>query len=88
MKEAREAKQALMRKKREERELAKQKELDRQKQIEHTRELNDKACSHYRSLQCRRCVSHWKQFVLMVRRMTSEADCYHQSTVFRRHFVH
>ena len=88
VREASEAKEALMRKKREERELAKQKELDRQKQIERTRELNDKACSHYRSLQCRRCVSHWKQFVLMVRRMMSEADCYHQSNVFRRHFVH
>ena len=83
VREAREAKEVLMRKKREERELAKKKELDRQKQIERTRELNDKACSHHRVYSAG-CVSHWKQFVLMVRRMTSEADCYHQSTVFRR----
>ena len=85
--EAREVKEALLRKKREEREQAKQKELDRQKLIEHSREMNEKACSHYRTLQCRRCVNHWKQFVLMVRRMTSEADDYHQATVYKRHFV-
>ena len=85
--EAREVKEALLRKKREEREQAKQKELDRQKLIEHSREMNKKACSHYRTLQCRRCVNHWKQFVLMVRRMTSEADDYHQATVYKRHFV-
>ena len=85
--EAREAKEALLRKKKEEREQAKQKELDRQKQIEHSRHMNEKACSHYKTLQCRRCVTHWKQFVLMVRRMMSEADCFHQATVYKRHFV-
>lgn len=85
--EARDAKEALLRKKREERELAKQKELDRQKQMEHIRQLNEKACSHYKSLQCKQCLSHWRQFVLMVQKMTSEADSYHQSTVCKQHFV-
>lgn len=85
--EARDTKEALLRKKREEKELAKQKELDRQKQMEHTRQLNEKACSHYRSLQCKRCLSHWKQFMLMVRKMTSESDSYYQSTVCKQHFV-